>query len=423
MRATLFIFSICLVLSTCANRTPENCADAWTAKPSAPVIPPGAGVNIHFTDAQPGEIKMIAEAGFRWVRMDFIWEATEQQRGVYDFSAYDRLMAALDQNRINALFILDYGNSLYTKDKAVRTEDARQAFARWAVAAAKHFARRGIIWEVFNEPNNQMFWPPQPNVDEYIALALSVGRAFRAEAPNEKLIGPATDFDFPFLEACFKAGLLEYWSAVSVHPYRKDDPETAAADYCRLRKLIQSYSPGKQEVPIISGEWGYSAAWRGMSEDAQAQLLARELLTNVANGIAISIWYDWRNDGVDPNEAEQNLGLVRYAYRAGNDQVFEAKPAYNAAKTFNGLLGGFTFEKCLATNDADDFVLYFARGETQRIVAWTRSPTAHTIKIPIRSGEFAATTCTGASVGKLAAGQNLVAVQLSRCPTYLFPKP
>jgi len=55
------------------------------------VVPEGLGVNIHFTDPKPGEMDMLSQGGFRWVRMDFAWDATERERGRYDFSAYDRL--------------------------------------------------------------------------------------------------------------------------------------------------------------------------------------------------------------------------------------------------------------------------------------------------------------------------------------------
>lgn len=94
-------------------------AAADPAHPSLPAlaIPGGVGVNIHFTDAQPGEIEMLAAAGFRWVRMDFAWAATERERGQYDFAAYDRLMQALDAHGIRALFILDYGNALYDRER------------------------------------------------------------------------------------------------------------------------------------------------------------------------------------------------------------------------------------------------------------------------------------------------------------------
>ena len=161
----------------------------------ATMVDRGLGVNIHFTDPRPGEIKTIADAGFRWVRMDFVWEATEKTRGRYDFSAYDRLLESLRPFDIGALLILDYGNQLYDNGAPPRTENTRRAFADWAAAAARHFAGRRVIWEVYNEPNNKMFWRPQPDVNEYVALALAVGRAFRAAAPNEKLIGPAGNID------------------------------------------------------------------------------------------------------------------------------------------------------------------------------------------------------------------------------------
>lgn len=364
---------------------------------------------------------MIAKAGFRWVRMDFVWEATEKQRAVYDFSAYDRLMAELDRHKIKAIFIFDYGNSLYTKDKAVRSEEARQAFARWSVAAAKHFAGRGIVWELFNEPNNEMFWPPRANVDEYVALALAVGRAFRAEVPNEKLIGPGASYiDLPFLESCFKAGLLEYWSAVSVHPYRQDDPETVAGDYCRLRELIKSYAKNR-EVPIVSSEWGYSTLWRNMSESKQAEMLSRQLLTNAANGIPISIWYDWWDDGADADAAEHHFGIVRHDARANAQEPYETKPAFQAAQAVNTFLDGATFEKRLPVGEPHDFVLVFSRAGEVRVAAWTTSSRAKQLTIPL-NGRFNLTNNAGENLGALSASAGVVSINVSRAPVYLSPQ-
>jgi hypothetical protein len=401
--------------------------------PTASAIPEGLGVNIHFTDPKPGEVKMIADAGFRWVRMDFKWNVTERERGRYDFVEYDRLMQALDEYKIRVLFILDYGNPLYYNGAPPRTEETQQAFAHWAAAAAKHFSNRGVMWEIYNEPNNVMFWPPRPNVDEYVKLALAVGRAFRSEAPHEKLIGPAVStIDFSFLESCFKAGLLDYWSAVSVHPYRQTDPETAALEYCRLRKLIQRYrtrsgsdgasstnsnSPD-QEIPIISGEWGYSSAWRGMTEDRQAARLAREMLTNTANGIPISIWYDWRDDGSDPGEPEHHFGLVGNAYQAGRDQIYEQKPAYRAAKTLSDYFNGFVFEKRLAAGRDDDYVLVFSKSGERRFAAWTTSASGHHIDITMDKGEFKVIRHTGESAGSVSSGPAVLSIEVSTQPVY-----
>src|SRR6185436_21146344 len=124
MRGVLLLLLIMLSLIMGADRLPDSCKDAWAPDLNTSALPQGVGVNIHFTDARPGEIRMIADAGFRWVRMDFSWELTEKERGRYDFAPYERLMTALEPHGIRALFILDYGNRLYTEGKSVRTEEA-----------------------------------------------------------------------------------------------------------------------------------------------------------------------------------------------------------------------------------------------------------------------------------------------------------
>jgi polysaccharide biosynthesis protein PslG len=414
--ATLLLMLFVGIFGGCA---PDHCQNSFSGPPNPSAIGDGLGVNIHFTDPRPGEIKMLADAGVRWVRMDFKWDATERAKGEYDFSAYDRLMSALTPYKIRPLFILDYGNPLYDGGGPPRSDEARRAFARWAVAAAKHFAGHGVVWETYNEPNLKQFWQPGPNVDEYVALALAVGRALRSAVPNERLIGPGTSgVDFPFLEACFKAGLLNYWSAVSVHPYRQSDPETAADDYCRLRKMIASYAPGKQ-IEIISSEWGYSDIWRGMTEQKQSEYLARAMLTNAANGISISIWYDWRNDGADPNEAEHHFGLVRNEYQPDRDQVFRPKPAYLAAQTLNAKLGGYRFERRIAVGNDNDYVFIFTRARETRIAAWTTTSTSHRIVIPFGEGQFRVSLVTGESAGSVTAGPQGLTVEISTSPIYL----
>lgn len=336
-----------------------------------PVIPDCLGVNIHFTDPKPGELEMLAGAGFKWVRMDFSWGATERKKGEYDFSAYDRLVAALDKFKLRAVFILDYGNPLYADpgDSSPFTSRAhmpefREAFGKWAVAAVQHFQGRGYLWEMWNEPNGG-FWKSPDKTGDYIALAKSTGEALRqagllrmrraeggrrngatapalsdsalrtphSELQGEAFIGPATStIDMPYLEACFKAGLLEYWDAVSVHPYRQNSPESVGQEYRLLRELIKQYAPRDKVIPIISGEWGYSSAWKGFSEEKQAQYLFRELLHNAGDGIPLSIWYDWHDDGPDPREAEHHFGLVRHEYHPGRDPVYDPKPAYEMVR-------------------------------------------------------------------------------------------
>ena len=448
------VLFVCLTLpyTSCAS---GHCSFAPSQTSDAPVIPDGFGVNIHFTDPLPGEIAMLAEAGFRWVRMDFKWDVTETQPGRYDFSEYERLLVALEQHQVHALFILDYGNPLYDNGAPPRTELTRQAFARWAVAAAKHFAGHGVLWEIYNEPNHATFWPPRPNPQEYVALALAVGRAFHEAVPDEKLIGPATsEIDFAFLESCFKAGLLKYWSAVSIHPYRRADPETAAQDYCRLREMIRTYAPSGEiqrptsnvqgpirtggppvpmgrlprwggssdrvtAMPIISSEWGYSSAWPGVSEEKQGQILARSWLTNVANGISLSIWYDWRDDGSDTNNAEHHFGTVSPVFHERRDPVYDPKPAYLAAKTLTGFFKGYRFEKRLDLGGAEDYLLAFRKDGEVRFAAWTTASEAREVVLPLNAGRYATTRHTGQNGIVTSADQKGLRITLTAAPVYI----
>jgi len=315
---------------------------AGTGHAALPALGPrdGLGVNIHFTMAKPGELEMIRAAGFKWVRMDLTWATTEKEKGKYNFAAYDELLRELDRQQMHAILILDYGNPLYA-DRGEATpftnragmEAFRYAYAKWAAAAVKHFAGRGCVWEMWNEPNIKNFWAPAPNVAEYVALAKEAASAIRHAAPGESLMGPAcSGINLNFLEACFQGGLLEDWCAVSVHPYRQTDPGTVAGDYEKLRELIARYAPKGKPVPIVCSEWGYSTSWKGFDDAKQAAYLKKEFSTNIACGIPITIWYDWRDDGVTPDDPEHRFGMVRREYHAGKNPVYEAKAAYEAMK-------------------------------------------------------------------------------------------
>lgn len=372
------------------------------------------GVNIHFTDPKPGEMEQLAQAGFHWIRMDFAWAGIERQQGVYDFAAYDRLLSKLKQFHLRAIFILDYGNDLYEKGSP-RIPEARAAFARFAAAAVTHFKGNGILWEMWNEPNGG-FWTPVANVNEYIALALETGKAIRQAAPNELYIGPATSgMDFVFLEKCFQAGLLQYWDAVSFHPYRDSPPETAIPDFDHVRDLISRYAPKGKEIPILSGEWGYSELYPGLDLEKQSKYISREFLTNLSSGLIVSIWYDWHDDGVDPKDPEAHFGAVYVDYKP--------KPTYRAAQTLTQLLTGYRYDKRLALpsdRSSEDYCLLFRDGEKVRLAAWTTDPKPQEVTIPASAGEFQIVGYTGER-SKAVAGKEGLHFTLTDAPQYLIP--
>lgn len=340
-----------------------------------PVVPLPFGVNIHFTRAPRQELDLLADGGFRFIRMDFSWAHIEKQRGVYDFSDYDVLVRDMTKRGIRILFILDYGNPLYDNAMAPYTDEGRAAFARFASAAAKHYAGKGILWEIWNEPNILPFWRPKPNVEDYAKLALVVIDAIRKADPNAFIVAPASSgFPWDFMETLGQRGVLAKLDAVTVHPYRPQPPETAESDYRRLRLLLDRYSPRKH-LPILSGEWGYSDVWMGMDMQKQARYLPRQWLNNLANDVFLSIWYDWKNDGEDPKEPEHHFGTVYHDLRP--------KPAYISAKTLTSTLGGYRYLRRIALPNPDDYLLLLRKGDELALAGWTTGdPHPITLSLP-----------------------------------------
>ncbi|MDP4292383.1 MAG: hypothetical protein Q8908_14995, partial [Bacteroidota bacterium] len=169
---------------------------------------------------------------------------------------------------------------------------------------------------------------------------------------------------------------LEYLDAVSIHPYRNysKSPETAVADYQKLRALVETYAPqAKKNMPIISSEWGYSTALKALSLETQAAFIVRMQLSNLLAGIPVSTWYDWKNDGTDPNDWEQNFGTVT------NDLV--PKPSYNAIKLMNMQLRGYTLVQRMDLKNDHDYTLLFKNDKGNfKLCAWTDDQ-AHSVKI------------------------------------------
>jgi hypothetical protein len=438
------LFAAMSISSTGASTCAHAQSASSTSHPSLPAlrVPDALGTNIHFTQEKPGEAKMMASGGFRVIRMDMTWSGIEREKGVYNFDAYDRLTKTLEDNGLKPYYILDYGNPLYSPSSEGHpfTEEAdtpafRAAFAKWAAAAVSRFKGRGIIWEIWNEPNHAGFWKPKPDAAAYTRLALEACRAIRAVAPRECIIGPATStIDLPFLEACFQAGLLDYWDAVSVHPYRQVAPETSLPEYRDLRRLIEKHKPRSKAMPVLAGEWGYSAAWNNFDEDRQGKYLPRQWLVNLHNRVPVSIWYDWHDDGTDPKEPEHHFGTVRHALIPNRATPYDPKPAYTAAQTLYRQLDGFSFNKRLWTERDDEWVLLFSRGTgaaTQvKIAAWTSAPpptgakdaAGRTISLPASGGAYAVVDSMGAAKTDISATRNTLLFSISDRVSYITPR-
>lgn len=302
-------------------------------------VPDGLGVNIHFTNPKPTELQAMADAGFKWLRVDLRWDATETRRGIYNFSAYDNLTLAANQYGLKIIFILCYNNPLYNGGYSPSTASSQQAYANWAVAAVARYQGFGHMWELYNEPNGN-FWTSSGTLtvtqkaEAYTQMAIKAAATIKTSFPNERVIGPGAGYfdgwnaDFPatisYLQTCLQQGAFAKFDGITVHPYRTVQPEHCWSDYNTLGNLINTTFSGPRP-PILSGEWGYTSTWFNGNQTTKAKYLSRSILHNYLCGIPLSMVYDWVS-GTDPNEPEQNYGIVSNYNRNVASPVIPSPP-------------------------------------------------------------------------------------------------
>jgi aryl-phospho-beta-D-glucosidase BglC (GH1 family) len=349
------------------------------------VITNGVGVNIK-RDVTEEDIETIADAGFKWVRVDITWEKVETKKGQYNFedTGYDDLNKWLKDNNLKPYYILNYSNNLYEEKRSIVTERGRNAFTEFASAAAQRYSGQGAIWEIWNEPNFKTFWDPQPSYNQYAKLVKAVSPVVKKQDKSGIVVAPAVSGlnkdSLVWLESLFKENTLNDIDAVSVHPYRYSSPESISEDYMKLKKLIGQYTD--KNIPILSGEWGYSMVQspeHRLTEGQQANYLTRMFLINAQQGVPISIWYNWKNNGGDLNAREQNFGVLWYDS--------EPKLSYLAIQTLTNQLEGYHFSKQILSDNNGDYILEFKNSDDEKILAYWTTNSNHNSIIKLATGK------------------------------------
>ena len=321
------------------------------------------GVSVNIGSPLPlEEFDMLEAAGCGLIRRDIMWDWVETSRGVYEFGFFNDFQAACESRNMRNLFILCFTKHYYGEDPATYPSSPawQQAFVNYAVAVAENFKGKGMIYELWNEPNDS----PNPGMGDpatYTALAKLVYPAMKAVDPTCTIIGPAVsnissnaDGGATWTQRCYENGLLNAVDAVSVHPYNR----IQAPEFF----VFNQASYGGVTKPVVCSEWGVSAA--EVSPQTQADYLVRYNLVNLSQGVPFSTWYNWKNNGTDPNHQQQNFGLVTFD--------LEEKPAYEAMQRMTQSLRGAGYQQRLDIGDTNDWLLVFATpGGHETLAYWT----------------------------------------------------
>ncbi len=340
-----------------------------------------------------GELEdLTVDAGAGWTREEFHWAWIEPRRGVYDqdkLAQYDALVDAALAKGLKIIGIIAYGNSWSSGEQAPSRDSHYQDYADFVSFLVERYRDRISYWQVWNEPNGDRFWLPQPNPENYCQLLRHAYQAAKAVDPEVKIIGCSTaGIDLEFIMDVFQAGCSGYLDIMAVQPYPNPDPFERSSYPLLLAGLQQLISLWGSEVPIWFTETGYATCSGGTScvdQDRQAQLLVRTYLSALASGVELVAWYDLRDDGLDPANKEYNFGLVS---NQAAEPPLSPKPAYYAYQTMVSFLGSTTYQGS-ADLSWNQKVAWFRGQENHQsvLVAWVADKdtpaSAQEVSIPI----------------------------------------
>jgi hypothetical protein len=327
-------------------------------------------------------VGLLKEAGVQWVREEFSWDRVQREpggpfgfggdgSGMYD---YDHSVAALRYSGIQIMGLLDYQPGWFAGQNVPLDQWVKE-WGDYVYQTVAHFGRGGGVkyWEIWNEPNVEHFGygAGLRTIDDYARL-LGVARAAAKSADPDATIvlaglapvwnyprSPSTYDYFDYLEALGKLGAWQNFDVLAVHPYRPDSPEgapwrrdhaaTFPEEMGRLNDLMLRYGP--RPVWLTEVGWTTNRGFPGVSEDQQAQFLARLYVMALAEpSIEKVFWYDFRNDAqpgspydrpaFNDTYHEFHYGLLRRAFPLDANSPSLRKPAFLAYRTLTSELAG-----------------------------------------------------------------------------------
>lgn len=241
--------------------------------------------------AMPQISSEMTTLGVNWVREDLSWADTEPEKGVYDWSSFDQMVAAAKADGITVLPIVGYAPSWTSPDNA--TEYA--AFVKAAVERYGPGTSANLQWwELWNEPYDAYAWSGHtPEPEAYAKDVLAAAQAARGVSSSVKLLvaaeyndspqtGGTTPWETSWIDDMFTAvpNLGQWINGVAVHPYG-DDPSLPLAEpegwkdangewaFQRIDMIHQKFLDHGVNVPFWITEEGWST-WE-VSEATQAK--------------------------------------------------------------------------------------------------------------------------------------------------------
>ncbi len=314
------------------------------------------------------------DAKVKWIRQDFVWQHIEPTRGTFNFSGYDEMVEDALANGFNILGICapggdhQYANPWSSGDVSPHTEEQYQDYANFVSALVQRYKGKVMYWEIWNEPDIDEFWRPQPDAVNYTNLLKHAYIAAKEADPSVKIVGlgGVDPGKTEYIRTAFQNGALDYMDVISLHPYGDSPIFERSFQYQNLDVIKNLMSEYDSALPIWATETSYTTYSQGLSEERHAELLVRVYLSLLSQGVETIFWYVLADDpkcAPAEDDSAPHPGLL--------DSNLLPRKAYYAYKNMAVLLEGYRFSKEYDIGE-DGKALLFERSADEQILAlWT----------------------------------------------------
>lgn len=276
---------------------------------------------------------VLADTGAGWARQDFWWSLAEPEQGRFEWPDFDRAIDAYNRHGVNLLAILCY-SSAWSDGVCPLTDDERDRFANYVYEMVRRYRGKVAAWEIWNEPNIQPFWSPQPNPELYAKLLVAAYDAAKRADPDCVIVGGVfAGPDANFLEGIYAHGAKGHFDILSYHNYGQNlsmEVEWPAVE--KLRAVLAAHGEG--DKPIWHTENGFYTGPVGVPENEQGSWIVRYSIGLLALGIEKTFQltlHDWTDDPQTPDLS---------SYRGITHADFRRKPSFDAYRTMCRNLNG-----------------------------------------------------------------------------------
>ncbi len=222
-------------------------------------------------------VRLIAEAGFRWIRQEFAWEDIEiHGKGDFEdrrheptlsaWEKYDQIVDLANQYGLEILARLSNPPAWSRADPEIgdfAPPDDLDDYADFVRAVVTRYRGRVRTYQIWNEPNIYPEWGNRPVDPEGYTELLRVGyTAVKAACPECVVVsgalaqtiplGPRDLNDFIFLQRMYDAGAGAYFDVLAIQGYGLWSGPTDR----RMRARVLNFSRPRylREIMVANGD-------------------------------------------------------------------------------------------------------------------------------------------------------------------------